>query len=159
MDDTDITAQVLVEQLWHRADGVVLASDALLPELPEYESPEHDENLRYLNTHWAIDPAPDAPGGGGVEWKDRAKRRLTATVLSTLRRYFEQERDYFAHSVRHANALAEWCGRLAREVRVVAQAIGDESRRLADRQDVLHARLEDRIAVLEARVAELEGRQ
>jgi len=156
--DTDITAQVLVEQLWQRADGVLLASRPVLPDLPEYESPEHDENLRYLNTHWSIDPTPDGPDSG-VEWKDKAKRRLAATVLSTLHRYFEQERDYLAHSVRHANALAGWCGRLAREIRVVAQTIGDESRRLSDRQDVLHARLEDRIAVLEARIAELEGKK
>lgn len=125
--------------------------------LPEYESPEHDDNLRYLNAHWAIDPTPDGPGSG-VEWKDKAKRRLAATVMSTLPGTSRATTRISRARRPHHPARALACLPNGRGTHASA-AIGDESRRLADRQDVLHARLEHRIATLEARIAELEGRQ
>jgi hypothetical protein len=155
MADADINARALVEQLWQRAEGELLLQDPVIPDLPEFEAPEHNGDLRYLNSHWQIDPALEGPGG--AEWKAKAKDRFAETVFSVLARYFEQERDFFAHGVRAHNAMAAWCGRLAREIRIVAQSVGDESRRLSERQDVLHRRLEDRIAALEARIAELEA--
>jgi hypothetical protein len=157
MADADIAAQELVQQLWAKAEGELLSGRPLVPDLPDFEAPEHDGDLRYLNGNWAIDPADEGPSQG-PEWRTKAKTRFTATVLSSLDRYFEQERDFLAHSVRVANTLAGWSGRLAREIRIVAQAIGDESARLVERQDILHRRTEARIAELEARVAELEGR-
>lgn len=158
MADADVNARELVEQLWQRAEGELLLHDPVVPDLPEFESPEHDVNLRYVNSHWAIDPNPPQDGvpDGGGEWKAKAKDRFAETVFSVLRFYFRQEQDFLAHSVRVDNAMAGWCGRLAREVRMVAQAVSDESRRLAERQDVLHRRLEERITRLEARIAELE---
>ena len=157
MADADINARELVQRIWSHAESDLLAPDPVVPELPTYESPEHNGDLRYLNSHWEIDPAPEAAGSGAI--KDRAKDRMTATVLGVLHRYFEQEREFFAHTVRFSNHIAGWGGRMAREVRLVQQSLGDESRRLIERQDVLHRRLELRIEELEQRIAELEQRR
>jgi hypothetical protein len=156
MADADINARELVQRLWEQAEGELLSPEPVVPELPEYESPEHDGNLRYLNTHWTIDPMPEGPGSGSAI-KDRAKDRMTATVLGVLDRYFEREREYLAHGVRFSNRMAEWGGRMAREIRLVQRSLADESRRLAERQDILHRRLEQRVEELERRLAELEG--
>jgi hypothetical protein len=155
MANANGNARDLVERIWERADGQLLDGEPVLPDLPDYESPEHDGDLRYVNSHWSIDPAYEGPARGG-EWKVRAKERLSGSVFGVLDRYFEQERDFFAHGVRVQNKLAGWCSRLAREVRTVAQALNDESNRLVERQDVLHRRMEDRVAALEARLETLE---
>ena len=157
MADADVNVREFVDKLWERVDGARIEGEPALPPLPDYESPEHDADLRYLNAHWLIDPVGDHPAEG-AEWnaRARAKDRLAGTVFSILDRYFEQEREFFAHGVRVSNFLAGWSGRLAREIRTVAEALNDESHRLRDRQDVLHRRLEDRIAELERRLAALE---
>jgi len=157
MADADINAQQFVREVWERAEGELLSPHPVVPNLPEYESPEHDGDLRYLNSHWSIDPAPEGFRSNNP-MKDKAKDRVAGTVLSVLHRYFAQERDYFAHVVRFSNRMAEWGGRMAREIRVVQQSLHDESRRLIERQDVLHRRAEERIEALERRVAELEAR-
>lgn len=157
MADADVNVRDLVERLWEQADAGILEGEPVLPPLLDFDAPEHDGDLRYLNTHWSIDPASEGPGVG-PEWKSKAKDRLAATVFSILERYLEQEREFFAHGVRVSNLLAGWSTRLAREVRTVAEAVNDESHRLRDRQDLLHRRLEERIVQLEGRVAELEGR-
>src|SRR3954469_13253160 len=102
MGDDNMTGQELARAIWERAEGEMLALRPVVPPLPEYESPEHDPDLRYLNSHWTIDPAPEGPSSGN-QIKDRAKERLAATTLGVLDRYFSQEREYFAHSVRFAN--------------------------------------------------------
>lgn len=157
MADADVNVREFVDKLWERVDGGPIEGTPVLAALPEYESPEHDSDLRYLNAHWLIDPAQEkGSDDSGRNAKTRAKDRLAGTVFAVLDRYFEQERNFFAHGVRVSNFLAGWSGRLAREVRTVADALNDESHRLRDRQDVLHRRLEDRIVELEARVRELE---
>lgn len=157
MADADVSVRELVGRLWEQADGSLLEGDAVLAPLSDFESPEHDSDLRYLNDHWQIDPAAEgAPDG--PQWKAKAKDRMAAAVLGVLDRYFNQEKEFFAHGVRASNMLASWSARTAREVRLVAEALNDESHRLCDRQDVLHRRLEARIADLESRLLEVESR-
>lgn len=157
MADEDVNVREMVARLWEKADESLAEGEPVLAQLPDFRSPEHDVDLRYLNEHWQIDPAvekvPDGP-----EWKTKAKDRMAATVFGVLDRYFTQEREFFAHGVRTSNLLAEWIARLAKEIRLVATDLNDESHRLRDRQDVLHRRLEVRVAELSARVVELESR-
>lgn len=158
MADADVSVRELVGRLWEQADDSLLEGDTVLAPLSDFDSPEHDADLRYLNDHWQIDPAAEGPPDGGPQWKAKAKDRMAATVFGVLDRYFTQEKEFFAHGVRASNMLAGWSTRLAREVRLVAEALNDESHRLRDRQDVLHRRLEVRVAELSARVVELESR-
>lgn len=155
--DEPVNARATVERLWNQLDDELVEGEPAVAELPDFLSPVHNENIRYLNAHWDIDPASDALAGS--EWKAKAKDRLAGSVLSVLDRYFEQERQFFAHTVRSMNDVAEWLARLAREVRTVGQSVTDESHRLRDRQDLLHQRLLARIAELEDRLAELEARR
>lgn len=155
MADADVSVRELVGRLWEQADDSLLEGDAVLAPMADFQSPEHDPDLRYLNDHWQIDPAAEgAPDG--PQWKAKAKDRMAATVFGVLDRYFTQEKEFFAHGVRASNMLAGWSTRLAREVRLVAEALNDESHRLRDRQDVLNRRLELRIAELEDRIAAIE---
>ena len=156
MPNEETQVRGLIEELWAQADGELLEGNPLFVPLPDYESPEHNADLRYLNSHWQLDPTAETASDAAA-LKSKAKDRFNAAVLGVLHRYFEQEREFLAHSVRVSNLLAGWSDRLAREVRELAQGLTDESHRLRDRQDVLHRRLEDRIAELEARVQELES--
>jgi len=157
MADADVNVRELVEHLWEQADQSLLEGEPVLAPLPDFQSPEHSAELRYLNEHWQIDPAAEGPADG-PEWKAKAKSRMAATVFGVLDRYFVQEKEFFAYGVRTSNLLAGWSARLAGEIRLVAAALNDESHRLRDRQDVLHRRLEERIAALEDRLTELEAR-
>jgi hypothetical protein len=154
--DADISARKLVEEIWQRAEDELLGGTSVLPPLKDFESLEHNGDLRYLNSHWSIDPAQAGPPRGS-EWKQKARSRFAASVYAVLDRYFAQERDFFAHSVRYQNEVAQWCATLSREIRQVASALEDEARRLSERQDVVQRRLEARVAELEDRLARREG--
>jgi hypothetical protein len=145
-----VNASELVERLWRDVKRRELVEEATnVPALAELELTAESGTLRSLNLLWDI-PMPTAPPDATTV-RSKLKRRVALAVLDLLRPHLEAERDFRARSVQMLNALAANDDTLAREIRDIADALRLESRRLAERSDVLHNLLENRLEDLERR--------
>lgn len=114
---------------------------------------QHLWDLVYLNHHWDIEqPNPAHVAGNTV--KRRVKSTLARFVVHLLAKYFSDTREFRAHVVRVANALARSHDEVVDDIAKLAEALRTESRRLADRDATLHALLEERLDRLERVVAD-----
>jgi hypothetical protein len=138
-----------VERLWRDVKRREQVDELVtVPTLPTPEKLQENSTLRALNLLWDI-PIPSAPPAEGQSLKGRAKYRLAAFVLGLLQPYFEEERNFRARSVQMLNTYAGNEDALAAEIRQVADALQTEARRLADRSELLHSLLEQRLDELQ----------
>lgn len=152
MGERSLSSRQVVERLW---DGVRQREEALagfpIPRPTEAEPLIHSSTLRYLNVHWAIDPPAPPPAGRLASVRARARARAARFVCDLLTRYMQDERDFFAHTVRMQNSLAANYDELAHHLTQLAEAVKAEAQRLADRDEFLHGLLETRLDALEPR--------
>jgi len=148
-------ADELVARVWEEAAARAASIEPLTPD--EATAPEAlalDGQLAYLNQHWAFATSPATPASS----RARRTRERVARLLAFPSRYFAEEREFLAHTVRFANEVARRTDDLAAADTRLRRDLRAEARRLADRDQTLHDLLEARVAALEARVAELEAR-
>lgn len=145
MGTSGVDARELVERLWRdvkrrqETDSLITLST-----LPTSEKLMESGTLRALNTMWDI-PLPAALPADRRSAKARAKHRLATFVVALLTPYFEEERNFRARTVQMMNTLAGNEDALAEELRNLADALQTESRRLAERSELLHTLLEQRL--------------
>ena len=149
MEASALDAGDLVERLWREA-AVRDDDTSWLDEFKDVERLEHSSELRELNRTWPLEVPTSLPRLGPA-WKHRAKDRVARVVLSLLDRYFSHEREFLAHVTRFDNQVAAAHDELADQVRSLAEELAATSRRLRDRDELLHRLLEQRIERLEAR--------
>jgi hypothetical protein len=144
-----VNAKELVERLWRDVKGREQAEEmSAVPTLRKLDLTADDATLRDLNLMWDI-AIPEAPAPANGSLRDKAKHRVASFVLGLLRPYFEEERHFRARLVQMLNTLSANEDALAGEIRELATALRLESRRLAERADLLHRLLENRLADLE----------
>lgn len=150
MGASPLSSRELVERLWSDVRlREEFASKTAVPELSDYEQLVQGESLRYLNLHFpGRPPNPQQPGtGAGLKRKIRA--RVARFVIGLFGEYLEAEREFNTHVVRFANSTANCQDRLVHDLRLLAEAVRTESRRLTDEFDTLHRLLESRVVALE----------
>lgn len=146
-----LDARDLVERLWQQTQARRQAIASTLNGLEDVEALTHSDELRYLNARWRLDVPSGLPRVGPA-WKHRAKERVAQLVLHLLDRYFTDERDFLAHVVRFQNKVAVAHDELVDQLRELIDQLRDESRRLAERDELLHRLLEERVEQLEHEV-------
>ncbi|MDQ3756384.1 MAG: hypothetical protein M3394_00820 [Actinomycetota bacterium] len=109
---------------------------------------QHLWELRHLNHHWDFD-APDPGQFGGPTVKGRAKGAIGRFVVHLFAKYFDDQREFYAHVVRVANALARSHDALADDLATLTRMLRDETQRLADRDAMFHALVEERLERME----------
>lgn len=155
MGNTSVDAETLVNQLWEDARAKEAAQSSLdAVQVGGGERLQHLWELRYLNHHWDFE-LPDPAQFGGPTAKGRAKAAIARFIAHFLAKYFADQREFYAHVVRVDNALAQRYDAQADDIVRLVQALRDESRRLSDRDAMLHSLLEERLERLERAV---EGR-
>ena len=145
-----------MERLWHEAKSA--ENDAArrgVPELPPADHILHREGLAYLNRGYLLaDLAePPLPEGSGLraEFRRRVTRIAAGVVRFMLERRLVDEREFLIQLVRFENELARKSDALGDEIRAVAAGAREEMRLLAERVEMHHRLIEDRLARLEAR--------
>ena len=151
----DISARELTREVWEE----VAAERALRPTpeagLADYDRLAQDSERQYLNSRYVLRRAPlDGDGGqAGGKVKRKLRTRAARFVVGVLGGYFDDEQEVLAHLVRLQNTITVHVDRLSAEVRQLESLLQAESDRLRAADTTLHARLEDRISVLEDEVA------
>jgi hypothetical protein len=153
---SDVSARDLVNKVWEE----VAAEQSLRPppmaDLGDYDRLVEDAERRYVNSHYALDRAPlDCHAGRPGRVKTKLRARVARFVVAVLGGYFDDEQEFLAHLVRLQNTITVEVDRLSEEVRKLEALLQAESERLRAADATLHARLEDRIRVLEAEVVSL----
>lgn len=149
MEATVLDARDIVERLWREAAA---SRERVSPplDIPEHQPLEASEELRDVNRGWPL-PIPTSLPMTGPPWKQAAKAQVAGVVLHLLDRYFRDEREFLAHVVRFDNQVAVAHDRLAAQVRKLAEQLEETSRRLFEREELLHRLLEERVERLEQR--------
>ena len=159
MERTVVDTRDLVERLWR--DAKAAENDAPprgVPELPPADHILHREALAYLNRGYLVADLPEVPlpegSGLRVQFRRRVTRIAAGVVRFMLERHLVDYREFLVQLVRFENELAKKSDVLGDEIRAVAAGAREEMRLLAERVEMHHRLVEDRLARLEARSAE-----
>ena len=153
MGSPSVDAESLVARLWEEARAKEAAQSSIDSlHLGGGERLQHLWELRHLNHHWDFE-APDPAQFGGPTAKGRAKAALGRFIVHFFAKYFADQREFYAHVVRVSNALARSHDALADDIATLARTLRDESQRLADRDAMFHALVEERLERIERMIA------
>jgi hypothetical protein len=149
----DVNARDLVQEVWDEVAAERARRPPVTASLPDCDRLLEDRERRYINSRYVLDRAPLDGGAGGAKAKLRA--RAAHFIVRVLGGYFNDEEEFLAHLVRLQNTITVHIDRLSVEVRQLEASLQAESAHLRAADIALHTRLEDRVAALEAEMAEL----